>query len=225
MTETTAACTRGCALYRQHLTTCADRDECRGCLPRRATRGRLCEPCYRRLQLMLTDAPTVHRWLTGNMTAGEGAARAHEDYERHGTPDPPAPLKVAILDARDLLADQLTEWVDEWCERHNLTGPGRHDVEVDTKFLLTWLPGIVKLDWIGDWWETLAETMSQAHALAPWRPAMRRLPKVPCPGCGEASLVIYGGETDVSCLTCRIIMAEDRFALWERVLKMDQEAS
>lgn len=217
-------------MYRRHLDECEGTTdtgrECRGCLPRRTSMGLLCDTCYRRLQLMLHDAPTVYRWLTGNLTAGEGAARAHEDYERGGTPDLPTPLKLSILDARDLMADQLTEWVDEWCEIKNISGPSRHSVEADAEELLRWLPGIVALDWIGDWWEVLAETMSEAHALAPWRPEMRRIKGVPCPGCGESNLVIWGGESDVQCLSCRILMTEDRFGLWERVLKMDsQEAA
>jgi hypothetical protein len=220
--ETTAACIRGCAIYREHFTDCTD-ETCRGCLPRRATNGMLCDPCYRRLQLMLTDAPVVYRWLTGNLASGDGAARAHEDYERGGTPEHPAPLKVQVLDLRDLFADQLTEWVDEWCEKHGLTGPPRHDVTADSVFLLTWLPGIVRLDWIGDWFEQVAQTLIDAHALAPWRPAVRRIPRVPCPGCGESNLVIYGGESDITCQSCKILMTEERFEMWERVL--EQEAS
>lgn len=217
-------------MYRRHLDECEgvteSGRECRGCLPRRAAMGRLCDTCYRRLQLMLHDAPTVHRWLTGNLASGEGAARAHQDYERGGTPEQPAPIKVNILDIRDLLADQLAEWCDEWCEHKGISGPSRHTVAADTEELLRWLPGIVSLDWIADWWDTLAETMSQAHALAPWRPEMKRIKGVPCPGCGESNLAIFGGESDVTCLACRILMTEDRFGLWERVLKMDsQEAS
>jgi hypothetical protein len=99
-----------------------------------------------------------------------------------------------VLDLRDLFADQLAEWVDEWCEKHALRGPKRHDVATDSEFLLTWLPGICRLDWIGDWFEQVAETLIDAHALAPWRPAVRRVPGVPCPGCGESNLVIYGGR-------------------------------
>jgi hypothetical protein len=222
MSETTTACVRGCSLYRQHLSDCDNPDECRGCLPRRATNGLLCDPCYRRLQLMLTDAPVVYRWLTGNMSSGTGAARPHEDYERGGTPEMPAPIKVQVLDLRDLFADQLTEWVDEWCEKHGLTGPPRHSVGADSAFLLTWLPGIARLDWIGDWFETVAQTLIDAHALAPWRPAVRRIPRVPCPGCGETNLVIYGGESDITCQSCKIMMTEDRFDQWQLVLKADE---
>lgn len=211
-------------MYRRHLVECEDQDDgCRGCLPARATNGQLCPTCHRRLELMLTDAPAVYRWLTGNLPSGDQASRMKQDYERRsggekGVTETPVPLNVEILDQRDLIADQLTEWVDEWCEKHGLSGPDHHDVETDSQYLLTWLPGIERLDWIGDWWETFAETMSLAHALAPWRPAVRRLPGVPCPGCGETHLVIYGGESDVSCQSCRILMTEDRFDLWQRVL-------
>lgn len=222
MTETTEACIRGCAIYREHLVECED-DLCRGCLPRRTFRGHLCGTCYRRLELMLTDAPTVHRWLTGNLASGQGAARAHEDYERGGTPDLPTPLKLAILDTRDLLADRLTVWVDHWCEHKGISGPSRHTIEADAEVLLRWLPGVAAVEWIGDWWEELAETMSEAHAAAPWRPSPRRVPGVECPGCGETNLVIYGGESDITCQSCRIVMTEERFGMWERVLHQQRE--
>lgn len=224
----TEACIRGCKMYRYHRAECegAEDETCRGCLPRRANHGHLCDTCHRRLELMIHDAPTVIRWLTGNMTAGEGASRAKEDHEQiHGSGEQPAPIKVDILDLRDLLRDRLTLWVDDWCEFKGLSGPDRHTPEADSEYLLTWLPGICKLDWIGDWWTEMAETMSEAHALAPWRPAMRRVPRVPCPGCGETNLAIFGGESDITCLSCRIIMTEARFGLWEQVLKMDQEAA
>jgi hypothetical protein len=221
---TTQACVRGCSLYRRHLDECAS-ETCPGCLPRRAEHGNLCWPCHRRLQLMLTDAPTVHRWLTGNMSTGEGAARPHEDFERAGSADgSPTPVKLAVLDARDLLADRLTLWADEWAEHHKVTAP-KHTVEADVEFLLRWLPGIEALDWIGDWWEELAETMRDAHALAPWRPVMRRVPGVPCPECSEVNLGIFGGESDVTCLSCRTLIREEHFGLWEQIVKGEQEVA
>lgn len=219
MTETTKACIRGCSLYRRHLTDCDDPDECRGCLPRRAEHGNLCWPCHRRFELMLTDAGTVYRWLTGNMGAGQGAARTRQDYERGGSDGSPAPIKVAIYDQRQLLGDRLAAWVDDLCEHKGLAGPDRHDVEADAKFLLTWLPGAEKLDWIGDWFEELAETMSDAHALAPWRPEVKRCSGVPCPECAETNLIIFGGESDVTCGSCRTIIPEKRFALWEQIIR------
>ena len=221
----TEACVRGCGIYRQHLDDCDD-DRCRGCLPRRAEHGHLCYPCHRRFELMLTDAAGVWRWLTGNMVAGESAARAKDDAAARtgGGDGAPTPVKLEVLDLRDLLAGQLACWADDWAEVHHVTAP-RHSIEADAEFLLRWLPGLERLDWINDWWQELAETMSQAHALAPWRPAMRRVPGVPCPGCAETNLVIFGGESDITCLSCKIIMTEERFGLWETVLRAEQQAS
>lgn len=173
--------------------------------------------------LMLHDAPTVVRWLTGNL-AQHGAA-IDENGKVHGGGDgSPAPLSAAVLDVRDLLADGLAEWVDDLCEAYTLTGPGRHSVAADAKFLRTWLTTVERLEWVGDWWEWLAERFIDAHALAPWRPPVRRVPGVPCPGCGETNLVIFGGESDITCGSCRIMMTEERFGLWERVLRMEATA-
>lgn len=232
MSETTSACTRGCTMYRRHLVECegAEDETCRGCLPSRATHGNLCDTCHRRLQLMLTDAPIVIRWLTGNMATAARSDHSPDvsmwagDRPELGS-DQPLPISAAILDQRDLLRDRLTLWVDDWCEHKGLSGPPEHTPEADAKYLLTWLHGVCQLEWIGDWWEEMAETMSQSHALAPWRPAMRRLPGVPCPGCEETNLAIYGGESDVTCLSCRIMMTEDRFEMWQNVLKLEREVA
>lgn len=223
MTETTAACVRGCSMLRHHLSDCPDPD-CRGCLPRRAEHGRFCHACHRRFELMLHDAPTVYRWLSGNLTSASTGINENGKITGGGDGSP-APLSAGILDVRDLMADGLTEWVDDLCEHFTLSGPGRHTVEADAAFLRTWLSSVERLDWVGDWWEWLAERFRDAHALAPWRPAMRRLPGVPCPGCAETNLAIFGGETDVSCLSCKILMTEERFELWSRVLRMGEEAA
>lgn len=229
MSELTQACIRGCSMYRQHYAECegATDETCRGCLPRRATHGNLCDTCHRRFELMLTDAPVVDRWLTGNLAGGSTSADADLSMWSGDRPELGAstrlPISAAIFDVRQLLADRLALWVDDFAEDVKLTKPPRSTVEADAAFLLRWIKSIELCDWVGDWWEELAETMSQAHALAPWRPAMRRVPRVPCPGCEETNLVIFGGESDITCLSCRIMMTEERFGLWERVLKMETE--
>ena len=228
MSEATQACIRGCTMYRYHLADCehAEDDGCRGCLPQRATVGHLCTTCHRRFELMIHDAPGVVRWLSDNIsTAGSKGAKFREDHEMvvGGDADVPAPVNVDLVDMRDLIRDRLTLWVDDWCEHKGLSGPDRHTAQVDADYLLMWLPGVCGVEWVGDWWTEMAETMSQAHALAPWRPTMRRIKRVQCPGCGESNLAIFGGEADITCLSCRIVMTEERFALWERVLKAEQE--
>lgn len=223
MSEATKACIRGCSLYRRHLTDCEDPDFCRGCLPRRAEYGNLCWPCHRRLELMLTDAPVVFRWLTGNMAAGQGAATDAEHVT--GSREQPAPIKVMVFDQRQLLADRLAVWADDLAETKSITGPERHTPEADAKFLLTWLPGVEKFAWIGDWWEELAETLSDAHSLAPWRPEVKRCRGIPCPECAETNLVIFGGESDVTCMSCRNMIPEKRYGLWEQIIREDRAAS
>lgn len=215
-------------MYREHLSDCEDRETCGGCLPRRATHGLLCHTCHRRFELMLTDAPVVYRWLTGNLTAATGRdpdlSMWDGDRPELGS-DQPLPISAAVFDLRQLLADRLSAWVDDFAEDVDVEKPARSTVEADATFLLRWINSLELCDWIGDWWVELAETMSDAHALAPWRPSLRRVPHVPCPGCEETNLVIFGGESDITCQSCRIMMTEDQFGLWERVLKVEREAS
>lgn len=228
MTETTRPCLRGCSMGNRHLDDCDGTSPsgkpCRGCLPRRATDGLLCGSCYRRFELMLTDAATLDRWLTGNIEPGSqgvdeiGHGKVKQKRKGEGSP---APLRVDLLDVRDLLADRLAIWVDHHCEDSGVTGPDRHNVEADSAHLLRWLNSIVWWDIVGDWWSELAECFTDAHALAPWRPVAKRVPKVACPECEEVNLVIFGGESDVTCLTCRTVITERMFGLWEQIVQQE----
>lgn len=235
MTETTRACIRGCTLYRRHLAECDGTApsippgrECRGCLPRRAETGLFCATCWRRFELMLTDAPTVYRWLTGNIGAGEGQSMDEigqgKVKQKHAGNETPAPIKVAVFDVRQLLADRLAIWVDHHCEDSGVKGPMTHTVDADAAHLLRWLNALSWWDVVADWWEELAECFTDAHALAPWRPVMRRVPGVPCPECSETNLAIFGGESDVTCLSCRTLIREVHFGLWEQILEDERAA-
>lgn len=217
-------CTRGCIRKRHHLTDCAD-EECRGCEPRRADHGLLCWPCHRRLALMLDQAEITERWLNGNLPAGMQAARGREDYEQvRSHKEPPTPLNLAILDVRMLLGDQLACWADNLTADRQLTGPKQHSIVTDAHFLLTWLTTMEHQDWIGDMFEELAETLSDAHTLAPWRPEVRRVNGIPCPECHQTALLIYGGEEDVTCGECRQIMTPARYGIWAEMFKAERAA-
>lgn len=227
MTEATSACIRGCALRRRHLTDCdgTTDDTCRGCLPRRAEYGRLCWPCHRRFELMLHDAPIAYRWLTGSMSKTSGGIDPNGRVTGGGD-EAPAPLNVDILDVRDLLADRLACWVDDLAEDRNLTGPDTHTVAADAKWLRMWLTTVERLEWVDDWFDELAETLVSAHALAPWRPhGPKRVSGIPCPECAEVNLMIYAGESDVTCRSCGMIILEKHFALWEQIIADEQEAA
>jgi hypothetical protein len=171
---------------------------------------------------MLSDSPTLHRWLTGNIGPG-GQAMDEIGHgkvkQKHKGNHSPAPLKVALLDVRDLLADRLAIWVDHHCEDSGVKGPERHTVEADAAHLLRWLNSIAWWDIMADWWDELAECFTDAHALAPWRPVAKRVPGVPCPECEEVNLVIFGGEEDITCLTCRSTIRSEHFQLWEQIVR------
>lgn len=222
MNDLETSCTRGCAMRNQHLSECngqsASGGTCHGCLPRRAQHGRLCWPCHRRLELMLTDADTVDRWLTGNMS-GSGAAAAKQYIKHTKSDSPPMPIKAQIYDQRQLLRDHLSTWVDQLVELERLHGPDQHAPDKDAGYLLQWLDRIERWDVIGDLWEYTADMYAQAHALAPWRPEMKRLGAVPCPECAETNLAIFGGEADVTCLSCRTMILSKHYGIWESIVK------
>lgn len=222
------SCVRGCTRLRKHLADCEDHEECKGCLPRMAEYGLLCWPCHRRLELMLHDAPTVYDWLTGNLGTGQGAAPLGDFLTGKTLDGSPAPIKVNIFDVRQQLNDQLRLWVEDLCQRHDLKGPDHRygddprnaafNLTADAKYLKTWLDRIEAFEWVGEWWEELAQTMSDAHALAPWRPEAKRVNGVECPECGECALMIFGGESDVTCTRCRAMITEQMMGLWELIL-------
>ena len=139
MTDTTATCARGCTTRNRHTTTCPNRDQCRGCLPRSAKHGHLCYPCHARMRQWFQQAATIHAWLGVNLAAGEGSPPDHDKIT--GSREQPAPVKLAVLDIRDLIVVQLGELVDELREAHDLTAPARHGVEADGPGKLVIVPG------------------------------------------------------------------------------------
>lgn len=225
MSESTSACARGCGIKNRHLADCdgytPSEKPCPGCLPRRAEFGRLCWPCHHRLKLLVTDAAVLDNWLSGNMTAGEGAAKAKQDFEQiHGDGDgSPTPLKVEVYVARQELRDHWAEWVEWLCERENLHGPDHHTAEADSTYLLTWLDRIEGWDTIAELYDQTAWLVSCAHALAPWRPEAKRVPKLACPECGEVHLMIYGGDSHVTCGSCAAVILAEHLGLWEQIAK------
>ena len=189
------------------------------CADREAEHGDLCWPCHHRLELMLADLPTVVDWLAVNKAGGSSTA-AKQDWQRPGGDDgAPVPVDLAILDVSEQIAASLAGWVECLVDSTSLTGPpdtGR--VSVDAAYLSTHLTAVECAAFVADLWDELSWLTSQAHALAPWRPEVRRLTGVPCPECHEAKLVIYGGDVDVTCQGCRAMIPEDRYGLWVRIV-------
>lgn len=218
-------CVRGCLAPRRHLDECDD-EACCGCRPAEAKHGRLCWNCHRRLELMLTDAPTVVDWLNTHLARGTARPAKNDAEIRRSSGDQPLPLDLGILDLVDTWEQALTGWVDSLCEATDppLTGPAEHDPRSCARFLLTWLSTAEDQDWTEDFWIELADLTSDSHAAAPWRPTMRRVQGVPCPRCNSTSLVVFGGESDVTCLDCRETVPESRYGIWTKIAAQEATA-
>lgn len=216
MTAPVGACVRECSYRNRHLDDC-DKADCRGCLPRRADHGHLCWPCHRRLELILTDMPNVAAWLDVHLPAGQRSS-AKQDWERSGTQEyPPPPIDLGIHDVIGDIHAKLKGWVELLTERFELHGPDHADIASTSTYLLTHIDRVESSDFTKDLWEELATVTSEAHALAPWRPELRRVEGIPCPECHNCALVIFGGEEDVSCLECRLIIPKERYLIWTRI--------
>jgi hypothetical protein len=215
-------CVRECTRRDHHLAACEDRDECRGCEPRQAEHGNLCWPCHRRLELMLTDLPTVVDWLRVHLNRGIAQrlrTEAEMIHAKHS--EAPAPIDLDVLDHIDVMFACVLGWADNLVTDVKANGSDLLSPEPTVKDAAPWLLRHLRTlelqEWVGEAWEELAETMSIAHGLAPWRPEVRKVPGVPCPECSAVALVIYGGETDVTCQRCRMMIPEDRYGIWARM--------
>lgn len=225
---TSETCVRGCTRGGMHHGRCGDGPDhpdhpdtdCRGCIPRSATDGHLCWPCYRRLTLMLTDFPVIDEWLT--VTAARTSTSAlREDHEmRRGGEDDgaPAPVDLAAIDHCDTLRIGLSGWVDVLVDHTVLVGPDVRTVTSCSGYLLTHLDRVADQDWVDALWLDLADLTSTAHGIAPWRPTAQRVPHVPCPECQRVALVIFGGDEDVTCTACHTMIPPSRYGIWVRML-------
>jgi len=184
------------------------------------------------MQMLLIDAPDVYAWLEANM--GGGQVRIRQDWER--SCGDTSVRAEALSDQRYELSDRIAAMVEWTCETFDLTGPGQMAMKPMCDFLLAWLTKIEAEDrWITQvlgtphsavpvvhWWNELAEVTSDCHALAPWRPEMRRCAGIDCPECHTQNLVIFGGDDCVSCLSCRLIIPPAKYGLWVRMLAEGQ---
>jgi hypothetical protein len=148
-----------------------------------------------------------------------------------GSGDSPSPIDEDVLDLGQTITASLAGWVDALVEGTSLTGPDltpfrRWDVTAEVRvtagFLLTHLTAVENQPFVAVLWDELAWLMTQAHALAPWRPEVRRLTGVPCPECHTAALVIFGGDVDVTCQHCRAMIPQDRYGLWVQIVAAEE---
>lgn len=216
MTDDVRRCARGCTRLRHHLAACPG--DCAGCLPREAEYGDLCYPCHRRLEMMLTDFPTVAEWLHVHLPRGS-SGRMKANYQKPKKAEAaPIPIDLDVLDMGETIYASLAGWTAALVDSTSLTGPGPQATTRDlSTYLLTHLRAVENAPFIDDMWSELAWLTRDAHTLAPWRPEVRRLDGIPCPDCHIAALVIFGGDTDATCTECRSIIPEHWYPIWTQV--------
>lgn len=200
------------------------------------------------LLLAMADARGEHE-LTAPTTARLSAAGPRLTTARDVRPlyarrstlvaGPSEPIRLACLDVAREVEDWLMLLTCRIVEDHQVRGP-----EIDTiDAYAAWLearPGVV--EWRDDvadrvfapgnyapdgqpiGAQSLASIMSRAHSLAPWRESVARLRGIPCEECHATTLVRYGGDEDVTCVRCNVMIPPARYAIWTRMLAEEHRA-
>lgn len=108
---------------------------CKGCLPRPARHGTLCESCHVRLEQWLhgerhgkwwlPDMGSIawaYDWLADDLIPGQIAVNPNKPKKR-SKGEPLAALSLMIHDLRQDLAQALAQWLGMVCEQFGLYGP------------------------------------------------------------------------------------------------------
>jgi hypothetical protein len=119
-----SACIRGCTIARKHETECPDRDACKGCEPREAKHGLLCEGCQTRLLDWLTNAPGQYALLAiAAMPSMAQSLKGDADAVRSVQDGAPSPLNIAAASTMTDLTDVLSCWVEMLADQYGMRGP------------------------------------------------------------------------------------------------------
>ena len=194
---------------------------CNGCKPRDALAGgSLCEPDHLQLLAWLDTMPWLFAWLNSNVAPTSGGA-ARQDWQRPGGSDgSPAPLRVAVVNVRDLLVGRLHE-IEDWL-RDVHDRPARDprvDVGRTSAFIRAWLTKLEEdAELAAHAYELLQDLIRRAKAIAPWEDRPRRISGIPCPHCNRTTLEVRPGMEDVTCRTCRTPIPKQRYEIWTRML-------
>lgn len=241
MSDNHRPCARGCTVWKRHLAGCEDQDQCRGCQPRDAEYGDLCYGCHKRLLELLEAAAgqvTLLEYMAGltgeiELTAMTQAAPPlrwrvddNETLRTLYAKTAPAfsesePYRVAVLDVIREIEDRLDLWAVHLTNDYQTDGP-ENGVSATAAWLVRFIERLEYRRGIGDEVEQFMEIMSRAHSLAPWREQAARLRGIPCPHCHTTTLVMFGGQSDVSCLRCKNTMSKERYGIWTRILAEEQ---
>lgn len=220
---------RPCTAFGYHLEDCDD-ERCKGCAPKLATQGHLCDTCDTYLRQWLDATSTdeyqpnsilwVHWWLGLAQTA-RIARSPWGDKIRSGKDDLPSPLSEAILDCRQLLEDRI--YIAEERLRQHL---GQRLSEMPTFRMADSVAYLSRMvlrieddpDLCRHVYERLQDSMINAHLLAPWRATAQRIDGIACPHCQRVALRIFGGDDFATCTSCGNTVVSRRFDQWVALL-------
>lgn len=129
---------------------------CLECGDHQARGGHLCDHCLANLRRDLDDVARLWRVLHEMLEPGRGSRSGG----RGKRTDPPAPLRLDILDLLDTrhipdrdeirseAAQHINGWARVWCEEQNYTQPT--DVAAAAQLLATHTEGLARQDWIDE---------------------------------------------------------------------------
>lgn len=223
MSETTTTCVMGCTLTGQHVTDCP-RLTCRGCLPRPADVGWLCQWHYNRLETAVGTFNAFRDWLNEADDADAHGKPLTDDRRAHGDPAETVPITASRL-AADELWNDLAGWARVVREEHptHLRGWERKPWLGDVaSWLLPHLPWAAEQMWIDELaglWVSAIATARHRWPTAEDVEPVKHL-DVPCPRCGLRSLIYtparWAGQAfRVECTDpdCARVFSEDE---WDR---------
>lgn len=226
--ETRQPCTRGCKIRNRHTSTCEG--ECRGCLPRPAERGDVCQHCYNRAERALIELATRIPWIEhlGRTLAAHASANAPTGNDsRSGDPAETSVLHPAYLQA-DAIRSDLNGWVlvvlDDRGLRH---GPA--PAEEPASWLLPHLPWLAEHEAADEFISEILRDLAQATAWpAPTDVEPARPLNTPCPRCDALSIVYTpprheGHPSRFECTDpdCARVLSEDE---WDQLNNPNTQA-
>jgi len=237
MTANITYCGTGCTTRGAHVSDECD-PACKGCAPRTANHGTLCDWCHGRLTTDLTSAPSIVHHLR---ELGRPYAAAAPPTDQRNYRDPSeGTVRPSEWDAADELHAMLASWVRLTLEEHpngaTMTGPdakgstltlygatvGVTDAHATLR-LVTWL--LDRLEWVTaqEWAAEMRREVGETIAtlVARW-PIMetrsRQVRGVQCVRCSRESLVYtpttyYRASPEIRCShpECGRLYTEDEF--------------
>lgn len=235
-------CARHHLAHGQHAPGCTCTPECpdheghcTGCLPVEATNGLLCRRCAQRLEDFLGASEGLaepgEEPIHGLPWAYDHLANAYPSLTQapggggSSIEDAEAQRVAAVVSLRADMHDRLEAWVDLMAEHLNRSGPdfsrraGLFGQRLRTihraRWLLAQAAALEAHEAVAEAWQELADLMSRAHALAPWRPAPTRLDGSLCRCGAVGALHDYG--TEVVCTHCRRNYSREEYRVMSTV--------